>query len=86
MGQPRGSAEVQNFQKRRAVELHKKGWKNTLIADAVGVTVRAVQIWVKAYKEVGEASLEMGERGVPEGTNRLLNEKQESEIQALIEV
>lgn len=84
MGQPRGSAEIQNFQKRRAIELYRKGWKNTLIADAVGVTARAVQKWIRGYKERGDRSLDMGGRGVREGTNRMLSDEQESKIEALI--
>ena len=39
--------------RRRAWALHRKGWKVTLIAEALGVTHGAVSQWLKAGREHG---------------------------------
>ena len=36
----------------RALELHKKGWQQKLIAEALGVTKGAVSQWLKKAKDV----------------------------------
>lgn len=41
----------------RAYELHQRGWKQTAIAEALGVTQPAVSKWLKVAKEHGKDAL-----------------------------
>jgi transposase len=51
MEKARGSAEVQEFTRLRAIALLNKGWKKSDIAEALGVSVRAIEKWAKKADE-----------------------------------
>lgn len=84
MAGKRGTQEIQNFKKRQAIALHQKGWKCAEIAEAVDVTTRAVQRWLKEFSERGEESLEMKRRGIPEEQTRLVCEADELELKSVM--
>jgi transposase len=46
----------------RALELHEKGWKQTMIAEALGVTKSAVNQWLKNARVGGRDSLRQKSR------------------------
>ena len=83
MGKMRGSAEVQHSIKVRGLNLHQKGWKNRMIAEALGVTVRAVQQWVRQYTLLGSETLTMKPRGRVR-RERLLSVEQQARVRVLI--
>ena len=57
----------------RAWELHQKGWKQCLIAEALGVTQGAISQWLKRAREGGVKALRT--RKVPGPTPRLTPEE-----------
>ena len=57
----------------RAWELHQKGWKQCLIAEALGVTQGAISQWLKRGREGGIEALRT--RKVPGPTPRLTPEQ-----------
>ena len=63
--------------RRRGIELHKIGKKQQFIADVLGVSIGAVNGWIKQYGEKGEASLAYPKTG---GSQRRINEKQQQEL------
>lgn len=59
MGGPRVSSPTwKEARRRRALVLHRQGWTNTLIADALGVSEPAVSKWLKAATQTSADALE----------------------------
>lgn len=54
------TASAEEWRRRQAVELRKKGWTLRAIAEAVGVTSGAVCQWLRAVDEQGEQGLLSG--------------------------
>jgi len=54
------TASAEQWRRRHAVELRKKGWTLRAIAEALGVTSGAVCQWLKAVQERGEQGLSSG--------------------------
>jgi transposase len=65
----------------RAWELHQQGWKQTTIADALGVTQGAVSQWVQRGKAGGSAALRR--RTAPGSVPRLTVEQRAQLVDAL---
>ncbi len=65
----------------RAWELHQQGWKQTTIAEALGVTQGAVSQWVKRGKAGGSAALRR--RTAPGSVPRLTVEQRAQLVDAL---
>jgi transposase len=66
----------------RALELKERGWKQTEIADALGVTEGAVSQWMKRAKEEGAEGLK---RKPPPGAPPRLSEQQRARLPELLE-
>jgi transposase len=65
----------------RAFELKERGWKQTHIADALGVTEGAVSQWMKRAKEEGVEGLK---HKPPPGATPRLNEKERAKLAELL--
>ena len=63
--------------RRRGIELLEKGWKQTQIAEALGVSQSAVSKWKIRFKEEGKSM--MTDKPLP-GAPRQLTEAQEQEL------
>ena len=77
------SAERYQFRK-RGVALHKEGKKQKEIALLFGVREATVSDWIKSYRLHGNKGLEDKVRGVKSEDKKLLNPKQEQQIQKMI--
>lgn len=73
------TASAEEWRRRQAAELRKKGWTLSAIAAALGVTAGAVSQWLKAVEKDGEQALLSGRsrtgrrpKLTPEQTARLL--------------
>lgn len=77
-------ASAQEEKRKTAIRLWKQGYLVKDAAAAVGVYPQTVSGWIKRYKRDGAASLRSKKRGIREGTNRHLTEKQERHVQRLI--
>lgn len=60
----------------RAWELHQKGWKQTAIAEALGVTKGAVSQWMKKAKTEGSQALRSRKGGGPKPRLSVAQRKQ----------
>ncbi len=65
----------------RALELKERGWKQTHIADALGVTEGAVSQWMKRAEEEGVEGLK---RKPPPGATPRLSERERAELPKLL--
>jgi transposase len=65
----------------RAFELKERGWKQTHIADALGVTEGAVSQWMKRATEEGVEGLK---HKPPHGATPRLNEKERAKLAELL--
>jgi transposase len=65
----------------RAFELKKRGWKQTEIADALGVTEGAVSQWMKRAREEGVEGLR---HKPPPGATPRLSEQERAELSELL--
>jgi transposase len=65
----------------RAWKLKQAGWKQSDIAEALGVTKGAVSIWIKRAKEGGEEALKI--RYSPGAPRRLKNEQRKQLLEVL---
>jgi transposase len=65
----------------RAFELKKRGWKQTEIADALGVTEGAVSQWMKRAREEGVEGLR---HKPPPGATPRLSEDERAELAELL--
>lgn len=70
--------------RRQAVKKRLKGWTFVRIAQELEVSQRHAQQWWKRYEEGGWAALKKRKRGRAPGTDRMLSEDQEAELQRLI--
>jgi transposase len=66
----------------RAFELKERGWKQTEIADALGVTEGAVSQWIKRAREEGVEGLR---HKPPPGAAPRLSEEQRAKVPELLE-
>jgi transposase len=66
----------------RAFELKERGWKQTQIADALGVTEGAVSQWMKRAREEGVEGLR---HKPPPGAAPRLSEEQRAKVPELLE-
>jgi transposase len=62
---PRTFSDWREARRFRAWELKQKGWKQTRIAEALGVTAGAVSQWFTAAREAGLAALRSRKGGGP---------------------
>ena len=76
--------QERNIIRRDAVKMIKRGDKKKDIADFYGVHVNTVRDWWKLYKKEGSKSLTYKKRGAKSENKKLLNPKQEIEIQKMI--
>ncbi len=65
----------------RALELKERGWKQTEIADALGVTEGAVSQWIKRAREEGVQGLR---HKPPPGATPRLSEQERAELPELL--
>jgi transposase len=65
----------------RALELKERGWKQTHIADALGVTEGAVSQWIKRAREEGVEGLR---HKPPPGATPRLSERERAELPELL--
>ncbi len=65
----------------RAFELKERGWKQTEIADALGVTEGAVSQWMKRAREEGVEALR---HNPPPGATPRLSEQERAELPELL--
>ena len=65
----------------RAFELKERGWKQTEIADALGVTEGAVSQWMKRAREEGVEGLR---HKPPPGATSRLSEEERAELPGLL--
>src|SRR5215211_6283597 len=65
----------------RAFELKERGWKQTEIADALGVTEGAVSQWIKRAREEGVEGLR---HKPPPGATPRLSEQERPELPELL--
>lgn len=70
--------------KKRAITLIKSGKKQYEVAELYGIRAATVSSWMKAYKLHGTKGLKERLRGVKSEDKKLLNKKQEKEIQKMI--
>ncbi len=68
--------------RRRAWELKQQGWQQNQIAEALGVTARAVSQWINKAKQAGIATL-YGRRGG--GPTPRLSEEQVATLPTLLD-
>jgi transposase len=80
----RENQSVQEFKRLQGIDLHVKGWGNKTIAEALSVTIRSVEKWIKKFKEEGRDSLRARKRGPRTGTLYALSDEQQMLIQGLI--
>src|SRR5215217_9655785 len=65
----------------RAIELKERGWKQTQIADALGVSEGAVSQWMKRAREEGVESLRHKH---PPGATPRLSKEQRAKVPELL--
>lgn len=76
--------QERNIIRRDAVKMIKRGDKKKDIAKFYGIHVNTVRDWWKLYRKEGVKSLTYKKRGAKSENKKLLNPKQESEIQKMI--
>jgi DDE superfamily endonuclease. len=80
----RATKEEKEAIRKRAILMHTNGKKNYEIVSSLGVNKNSVSTWISSYKLSGMAGLKEKTRGVKKGEGRILNEKQEKQIQKWI--
>lgn len=76
--------QERNIIRRDAIKMIKRGDKKKDIAKFYGVHVNTVRDWWKLYQKNGSKSLTYKKRGAKSENKKLLNSKQELEIQQMI--
>ncbi|MCF6351319.1 MAG: helix-turn-helix domain-containing protein [Flavobacteriaceae bacterium] len=76
--------QERNIIRRDAIKMIKRGDKKKDIATFYGIHVNTVRDWWKLYKKEGVKSLTYKKRGAKSENKKLLNPKQEYEIQKMI--
>lgn len=80
-----GAKDAQEALRRRAVKLVvQEGWSYVAAAEALGVTDRAVGIWVRRFRADGPGSLAKRRRGRRAGQQRALTSAQQQQAAELI--
>lgn len=74
------SPEAKEALRKRAVTAVLSGMKQKDVARAVGVSAYAVCLWMRAYREGGEASLAAKKKGPPKGAGKKLAAVQERQV------
>jgi transposase len=82
MAKQRLSAAMEEWRRRRAVELHHTGWTGRAIAAAVGVAPSAVSNWLKQVREGGLEALRA--RRQQTGRRPKLTHEQQQRLLALL--
>lgn len=81
----RSLPEIERFIMRKmAMSLIRSGKKKKDVAQLLGVRPTSISEWVKKHKENGIAGLKSKKRGVKSEDKKLLNDKQEKEVQKMI--
>lgn len=75
------SADWKEKRRLRALELKQEGWKQTDIADALGVTDGAVSQWMSRAREGGKEALR---RGTDAGREKRLSDQNRQKLPALL--
>ncbi len=70
--------------RKRGIHLINGGKKQVEVAEIFGIRTATVNSWVKSYKESGVKGLKDRKRGVSSETCKLLNSKQEKQVQNMI--
>lgn len=78
------TSEERNKFRRRAVALKGSGRTQKEIAEIFGAREATVSSWIRSYKDSGGKVLKEGKRGVRSEDKKLLDPKQEKEIQKMI--
>lgn len=76
--------QERNIIRRDAIKMIKRGDKKKDIAEFYGVHVNTVRDWWKLYKKTGVKSLNYQKRGAKSENKKLINPRQELEIQQMI--
>jgi transposase len=76
-----GAADWREGRRLRAFELKERGWKQTQIADALGVTEGAVSQWMKRVREQGVEGLR---HKPPPGATPRLSEDERAKLPELL--
>ncbi len=80
----KASKESKEAIRTRAIRMHEQGLKQNKIAILLGVHKNSIYQWVELYKEQGSKGLKEVVRGRKKGDGKLLNNRQEKEIQRMI--
>jgi len=75
------ASDIYEYRRQRAWELHRQGWKQHLIAEALGVSPGAVSQWLKRATLAGAQSLHAQPRP---GRPALLTPQQRQHLAALL--
>jgi transposase len=78
------SPEIQQQLRNQAINLRKKGWKYSVISEAVGVNVSTVAKWCRAYRNGGGKAIRIRKRGRKDGMKRTLSSDQEAQVRQAI--
>jgi transposase len=70
--------------RKRAIRMHKQGWRNYEITEALGVNKNSVVNWISTYNAQGIKGLKEKARGRKTGERRLLTIEQEKQVQKWI--
>lgn len=78
------SPEIQQQLRNQAINLRKKGWKYSVISEAVGVNVSTVAKWCRAYRKGGDKAIRIRKRGRKDGMKRTMSSDQEAQVRQSI--
>ena len=78
------STEVQQHNREQAIRLFEQGMKRQFIAQTIGVHYVVICNWIRAWKQGGLSSLQLGQRGRKQGMKRRLTQAQETVLKQLL--